>query len=158
MRVKNLYREATNLKTAQFTGWDSIKCYVIQTTNTWDASITVTPSSLTSTTIVVKYTADYQDAPFAKLVADVSLDGNTESYRKTAPGTPPYVSILDNTSGRTFFSTTPRKSNELFWNINISTSTESNVKVKIKVFATQPGRLTAGVQNSNSYTGTLFIQ
>lgn len=152
-RVKNLVREATNLKTSQFTGWDSIQCYKIDTTNQWDLDTTSNGA-----TILVRYAADYQDAPFGTLVANLSVDGDSVSYRKTVPGTPPYMSIVEDNSGHGFGKTFDRKPNELYWAINISTPSTNNIKLKVRVFATQPGRLTAGVYNATTATWSYFIQ
>lgn len=158
VRVKNLSREATNLKTAQFTGWDSIKCYTIQTTNTWDYQTTLTPSGFNFINIQVRYTADYQDAPFGTLIADIQLDGNYEYRKANGVLSYPNVSINEIPTRKTFFSTGAGTPRQLFWNIQISTSATVSVKVKLKVFATQPGRLMAGAMVNDSFSGTVFLQ
>lgn len=157
-RIKNLTREATSLKTSQFTGWDSIKCYTIQTTNDWDYQVTLTPSSFNTTFIQVRYTADYQEAPFGTLIADVQLDGSYDYRKANGVLSYPNVVISENNSSKMFFSTEARTPRQLFWNISISTDVTVSVKVKLKVFATQPGRLLAGAAiNNNFNSGTVFL-
>jgi len=166
-RVHELRKEAINLKTAQFTGWDSIRCYNIETTRAYDLSYTPTyiGGQLKETLgIYVKFIADHQDAPFAKPTMDILINnrhhrvgmdgvGNTSEYSDYGVYTNGWVS---DTYGNYSPTRTPNNTKELSWYNSISTYSPSTLQIKIKVFATDTGRIIARYVHSNGEG--LFIE
>lgn len=163
-RVHNLYREATNLKTSQFTGWDSVRCYEISTTNAWDYSYSPTWAGSQSEEIIhifVKFIADHQQAPFAKPIMDILVNDDAH-YRvgvmdSLATDTNADYGVYTNgwvhdTYGNYSPVGTPNAINEKSWYnaIDVFRSTATNIKVKFRVFSTDTGRLIIGVNNNDS--------
>src|SRR5690606_27497351 len=149
-----LEKEATNLKTSQFTGSDSIKTYVIQTTREWDWEYTTTfgGGSQETSHIYVKFIADHQNAPLAQPIMDILIDNNAH-YRvgiSEFGGVKSDNGIVTNgwvpdTYGNYSPTKQPNKRNELSWyNAITYYSNGKNVKVKFKVYATDTGRIIVG--------------
>lgn len=167
MRVHDVAREATNLKTSQFTGWDSVRCYKLETTRVWDLSYTPTfvgGQTAEGISIYLKFIADHQDAPFAAPTMAILIN---DTYTYT-------VGALDNNGTATnadhgiytngwvpdtfgVYSPTgdPNKTNELSWYNNITTLGQNNIKIKVRVFATDSGRLVAKYSHNDG--SGLFI-
>lgn len=166
MRIKRLNQEATNLKTSQTTGWDSVRSYCIQTTNTFDYSYTPTfVGGQTAETmhLYVKYTADHQQAPWAMATAKI-LVNDTEYFRvgnfaADVPNTRDYGIYTNGWVRDSYgnYSPTgkPNNINEVSFYNAISFTGQINVKIKFYVWATDTGRLTVGVDN-NDFEGIII--
>lgn len=166
MRIKRLNQEATNLKTSQTTGWDSVRSYCIQTTNTFDYSYTPTfVGGQTAETmhLYVKYTADHQQAPWAMATAKI-LVNDTEyfrvgSFNSDVPNTRDYGIYTNGWVRDSYgnYSPTgkPNNINEVSFYNAISFTGQINVKIKFYVWATDTGRLTVGVDN-NDFEGIII--
>lgn len=160
-RVRKLNTEATNLKTSQFTGWDSIRCYKTETSKAWDLELNLdgtTPAN-GDVTLLTKFIADHQDAPFAKMTIEV-LVNNTSTYRvgRTERSETYDYGIATNGTVPDVFGNysptrTPNKKNEVSWYDYIQVSAGmKNIKVKIRVFATDTGKIQAGYELSYGNT------
>jgi len=173
-RVHNLYREATNLKTSQFTGWDSIRCYEVSTTTTWDYSFTPTWSGSQTESgfdVFVKFIADHQQAPFAKPIMDIlvndaahhrvgTLDSNaTDTNSDYGVYTNGWV---DDTFGNYSPLGTPNQINEKSWYnyVDVFRSSVVNVKIKIRIYSTDSGRMIVGLGRlpGTGFDNTIIIQ
>lgn len=160
-RIKNLNREATNLKTTQFTGWDSIRSYKIETTNTFDFSYTPTfVSGQTEETISigVKFIADHQDAPTAKALMQIYVD-NAAWYRvghwssDGAAGKDYGVDTngwVPDIYGNYSPTRTPNARNELSWYNAITVNSQINIKIKFLIYATDTGRMIVAVETNDT--------
>ena len=160
MRIKNLNQEATNLKTSQNTGWDSIRAYKIETTNEFDFDYTPTftgGQTEEGISFYAKFTADHQDAPFAKMVAKVWV-GNSAWFR-VGHWSEDVSASKDNglnsngwvwdVYGNYSPTGTPNKKNELSWYNSISVHGQINIKVKFIVYATDTGRLVVKYEHND---------
>mgnify|MGYP003585924161 CR=1 FL=1 len=157
-RVKDLNTEATNLKTAQFTGWDSVRCYKLETTREWDFDYTPTfvgGQTQENIHIYVKFIADHQEAPFGKAIMEVLVD-NTNKYRvgtfsnaNTSDFSVYTNGWVPDTFGNYSPTNRPNKINEKSWYNAITVRGQLNIKVKIRVFTTDTGRIIAGYDHND---------
>ena len=172
-RIHNLTREATNLKTAQFTGWDSIRCYEISTTATWDFSYNPTWAGgqvQGGFDVFVKFIADHQQAPFAKPIMDILI--NDDAHHRVgvmdSNGTNTNSDYSLYTNGwvpDTFGNYSPLGTanaiNEKSWyNYVTYFPAVINVKIKIRIFSTDSGRMIVGIGRlpGTGFNNTIIIQ
>jgi hypothetical protein len=171
LRIKNLNQEATNLKTSQSTGWDSIRSYKIETTNEFDYAYTPTfVSGQTGETmhVYLKFIADHQEAPFAKAVMKIKVAG--ASWYRIGHWADDVADVKDygidtngwvqDNYGNYSPTETPNKRNELSWYNAISFSGQIPIQVKFIIYATDTGRMIAGVNNNDSpgFSPEIIIQ
>ncbi len=166
MRIKRLNQEATNLKTAQVTGWDSVRSYCIKTTKEYDYSYTPTfvgGQIAEAMHLYVKFTADHQQAPWAMATAKILVD-NTNVFRvghfnTDVPNTRDYGIYTNGWVPDSYGSYSPTgKPNNInevsFYNAVVFTG-QINVKIKLYIWATDTGRMTVKVSNSD-YEGIII--
>ena len=144
-KIKRLERDVADLKASQFTGFDTVQSYVTELSSaTWDVSWTASfssPITFDSATILAKFTASRQVAPFAILHITALID-DTTYYLVGEQNDVSMNDIVPDTFGNYSPTATPNAPNELSWYSSVTATVSGrDVKLKFRVYGTDTGTM-----------------